>query len=759
MRSTLAVLVLAMFATTLAAADRQQSEKFFPMAVWYGGGTARAPMLEPDPVAKKEAWRKDVRQIRALGFNTIRAWVDWASAEPEEGVFDFRTIETLADLAHEEGLRLEVQVYMDSAPAWVGQKYPDSHFVSISGEVMPSESAPGYCFDHPGVRAAMLNFYSKAAEAMKSKPAFLAWDLWSEPHIINWAYEPWAENTEYCFCPYSVARFRDWVRTKYGTLDALNKAWYRRFKSWDEVRPNRLGTILSYTDFIDWRMFIRQKLAGDLAARYEAVKSVLPDKLATSHAAIPNLFTSPRAGDGSPDDLKMTEVVDYFGTSFYPKHSMPVGHDPAWCAALLDFAKSSGYARRDGFWIGELQAGFGTIALHVSAPVTPQDESIWIWSALARGAKAVNVYAYYPMSSGYESGGFGLINLDGTVTPRAKAAGAVAAAVDRNQELFLKARPIPAEVAIVFNPLSYMVGGRRPLWGGGSEADLAGIETRSMLGPYRALFPTNVPLDFIHVDQIAKGEASKYKLIILPYPLMLSQPVSAALIEFVRAGGTLVTEARPAWNDERGYATAVIPGSGLAEVCACREESVQNTPSGKTEMTVDATGFPGLEKGNVLTGSVYQEVLVPESGRAQILARWANGKPAMIASSFGKGKMLTIGTFFGAGYERNPTAMMDSFYRGLLDWAKIANPVTASDGVEVRILESGRDRIAVIVNHGTEEVTPTVRLEGFTGTAARDLMSGEPVALKSDGGAIVIQPRMAPESVLAIHIGGAGSAR
>jgi len=48
-------------------------ESFYPVAVWYGGGKARAPMLEKDARAKKELWRKDIRQIKALGFNTVRS--------------------------------------------------------------------------------------------------------------------------------------------------------------------------------------------------------------------------------------------------------------------------------------------------------------------------------------------------------------------------------------------------------------------------------------------------------------------------------------------------------------------------------------------------------------------------------------------------------------------------------------------------------------------------------------------------------------
>ena len=138
-------LVLA-FTFSAPAAD------FFPMAVWYGGGKARAPMLEPDAQSKKEIWRHDLRAIKGLGFNTVRCWMDWATGEPQEGVYKFDTVDVLLDLADQEGMKLLIQTYMDAAPDWVGRKYPDAQFVDISGAVMRPESAPGYCFDHPGVR-------------------------------------------------------------------------------------------------------------------------------------------------------------------------------------------------------------------------------------------------------------------------------------------------------------------------------------------------------------------------------------------------------------------------------------------------------------------------------------------------------------------------------------------------------------------------------------------------------------------------------
>src|SRR6266849_401751 len=689
-----------------------------PIAVWYGGGKVRAPMLDPDPRAHRDEWRADLRQIKSLGFNSVRTWIDWASAEPREGEYHLENVEQLADLAQEVGLKVIVQVYVDSAPDWVGKKFPDSHFVSSSGEVMPSHAAPGYCFDHPGVHAAVLGLFTTLAQRMRSKPAFLGWDLWSEPHVINWAEATYMRSAEFCFCPYSVARFRRWLQQKYGSLDALNRSWYRRFESWDEVEPNRLSTILSYTDYIDWRSFITQKLTEDLHARYDAVKSVSPAAVATSHAAAPNLFTSPLSGDGTPDDWQMAGVVDFWGTSFYPKHSFAVGRDPAWRGALLDFTRS---ATNGAFWIGELQGGFGTVALRVSSTVTPADLRMWMWSALARGAKGVSVYAWYPMSSGYESGGFGLINLDGTITDRARAAGAVAKIVDAHRDLFLGAHPAAAEVAIVYNPLAYMVGGRRPLAVAGAQSEIAAIERNSMLGYYRALFPANVPVDFVHINAIS----ARYKLIIVPYPLMISEDAARALKDFVRNGGSLVAEARLGWNDERGRAKEIIPGFGLNEVCGCRETAVQMTASGKSEVI--------LENGDRFKGLLYQESLAPhpgplpaprgEGGRRPgegSIAHFADGSPAIVTNNYGKGRMMTIGTFLGTAYESDRDEVLAKFIRSLLDWAGMARPPAVP--VELRTLESGSERVVFAFNHG--DAPAEVTLKGV------DLETGANVARK-----------------------------
>jgi beta-galactosidase len=693
----------------LAVSALQAAEGFLPVAVWYGGGKARAPMVERNARAQKDQWRKDLDQIRGLGFNSIRAWLDWSAGEPRRGAYDFSTVEVLLELCEEMRLKLILQVYLDSAPAWVGREFPGAAFVSSNGMAIRPESAPGYCRDHAGVHAAEIRFLDALAQRLGRSPAFHAWDLWSEPHVINWANPTYISRPEFCWCEHTQARFRRWLQKRYPALEQLNDAWYRRYEAWDEVEPPRLSTILSYRDYLDWKHFIVDKLGEDLRARYEAVKRHTPQAETTSHAAAVGLFTSPHHWEGQGDDWVFARQVDYYGTSFYPKHSAFVDRDPAWRAALLDFTRSFGFASgRNGFYIGELQAGFGTIATNLSSEVTPGDLRIWIWSALARAARAVCLYAWYPMSTGYEAGGFGLVHLDGTLTERAREAGRIAREVSKHQKELAASKPWPAEVAVVYNPLMHFVGGRqRAAAYGGPQGEAQGIERDSLLGIYRALFPRSVPMDYVHANELDSTSLAPYKLIYLPYPAIL--PESARrLKDWVAKGGTLVAEARPAWTLETGAASEIIPGLGLHEVFGAREAAVETPPGGRTRLLFDSPAFQGEAPGRWM-----EESLEPLGPLTEILARFPSGRTAATRHKYAKGQAILLGSFLSAAYENQPTEDGRRLFEALLQWAGVRAPVRFSgDPVEVRLLRSGQSTLVFVLNHAKTPANASLTLPG-----------------------------------------------
>jgi beta-galactosidase len=684
---------LSLAAAILAGALLQGAspEPFFPVAVWYSGGTARAPMLSAIGPGSEAAWRKDLAAIKALGFNAVRTWVEWSAAEAREGEFRFGQLDLLLKLAEEAGLKVIVQAYVDSAPEWVGRKFPDGQFVSQGGTAIRSQAAPGSCFDHPGVRQAVLRFFREVARRASASPALHAYDVWSEPAVMNWALPAYIPNAQYCYCSHSVARFREWLRGKYGSVERLNQAWYRTFSSWDEVEPPRFGTILTYADFMDWRVYIGEKIAADLNARTSAVKAIDTAHPATSHAPNPSpVFRTLADSTDASDDYVMKDAVDFFGTSFYPKLTSPDRDFPLERRALV-FEMARAVTGDRGFYVGELQAGFGVHGTVTGNPITANDLELYAWGAVARGARSISFYAFYPMSSGYEAGGYGLINLDGSLTDRSRRAGDTARAIAANADVILASRPGPAQVAVVFNPLVPLLGGEQ------AYGDRRAIH-RAVAGYHRMFFERNIAVDFPSARELTAENLRRYALVIVPCPILMTADMAAALEQYAEAGGHLFVEARPGWQDERGHASPVLPGFGWDRLLGVRETEVLPAK----QVSIDWGGRAVVGMGI----AERFEVLDPS---ARVIARFADGAPAAFERVAGRGRAIILGTFAG---ERNATdpVVMNPLGDLLVDWAGLEKPsLTSSAFVELKRLAGPAGEMVLLFNHGSN--TAHVKLD------------------------------------------------
>ena len=665
-----------------AASAGTNQPAFFPISVWYSGGKARAPMLETITPESSRSWSRDLEQIKRLGFNTVRTWVEWNVGEPREGEYHLENLDLLLRLADDAGLKVIVQVYVDSAPEWVGRKYSDGHYAAQDGQPIPSQSAPGYCFDHLGVRRAVLGFFQEVARHAESSRAFYAWDLWSEPAALNWARIAYKAEPMFCYCPSSMARFREWLKGKYGTLDKLNQAWHRTFTDWSQAEPPRYGTILTYADFMDWRVYYGYKLAEDLKMRNAAVKAVDPRHLTTSHAPNPSPLVRTLADPYDPtDDFLMKDSVDYFGTSFYPKLTSV---DRNWTlqrrVLAMDLTNSITAGR--GFYVGELQSGYGVHGTIVGSPVTSGDFDMWTWGMVSRGARAINFYAFYPMNAGYESGGYGLINLDGTVTERAIHAGEIAQRIQQNADLLLESHAERAEAAIVFSPIV-------PLLGGYDEGNNRGAIHQAVAGYHRMFFERNLPVDVLSSRELVQDNLQQYKLVIVPYPLMLTEEEARVLKRYVGEGGHLFVEARPGWVDERGQAEPKVPGFGWEEMLGVREK--QLIPGKEFSVTWGSEEFKTmtlLEQFDVVSQSAHP---VAHASEGSVLA-YENG--------FKRGSAIVFGSFVGQQNYLEPMEMHP--LAGILaQWSGLSMPVLAAPGlIELRQMYSPRGRVVFLFNHG-----------------------------------------------------------
>jgi beta-galactosidase len=727
------------------------------VSVWYNGGKARAPMLSPLTANSRQEWKADLQQIKSLGFNTVRGWIDWSHNEPREGQYDFRNLRLLLELAREEGLRVMIQVYagwdgFGYAPDWVHKKYPEA-FEKADINAITAPPSSSYYSDHKPIQDAVLRFMTEAAKIAVEYQNFYGWDLWSEPRSLR------------LIGPGTRARYSEWLKNRYETIEALNLEWYETYGSFDAVDPQRTGGIGTYAMDLDWREFVAEKGAEDMARQYATIRNVDKTHVITSHASPPSVFGA------QLDDFLQADALDYYGLSVYPRY---VGEPNLWRKIMgSDFSRSAN-KKNGGFYVGEFQAGFSTNGMRIGDPVTPDDHRTWIWSLIAKGARAINVYAYYVMGSGSESGGFGLIGLDGRVTERAAELGKTARLIDQNKTLFIKSKPVESQVAIVYNPAAQVVGGGRGTpantpTAGGVQGQAGAFYVTSLTGFYRPLAENNVPVDFIHRRDLETADLSQYKLIIFPCPILMTPEAAAGLKRYVERGGSLVAEARLAWNSEHAYSADVIPGMGLSEVFGIHEAKIVTREA--VRMVVGDTNHPALsrlKKGEALRGAQFAESLaVLPNSTARVLATLEDGSPAITSSTYGKGQTFFIGSFLGLANQ--PTnKSTNQLLLGLLDWAKVQKPVTTSlDGadpetpLEARLQEHADGRLLFLINHAVvpKSVTVKVTVPADGEFALREILRGQTERQRATAAVLTLTREIPAKQVEVWDITRAGSTK
>jgi beta-galactosidase len=218
---------------------------------------------------------------------------------------------------------------------------------------------------------------------------------------------------------------------------------------------------------------------------------------------------------------------------------------------------------------------------------------------------------------------------------------------------------------------------------------------------------------------------------------------------YVQGGGTAVAEARLAWNDDRGFASDVVPGFGLAEIFGACEKIIR--PVEQPHLVIETgASLAGLGPQETIFAEAFEEELEP-LGNVRVLARFANGQPAMVENSYGKGKAILVGSFLALAFERHAYASTGQLLFELARHAGVSPEVEvtvagAQDGkpdtvghspsqIEIRRLVGERHQIVFVFNHAVTPMHATIsfRLPWRAGEA-RNLEDDQKVPLQIEGG-------------------------
>jgi beta-galactosidase len=631
------------------------------------------------PNPPRADWSRDLGRMRAAGLNTVKYWACWSWMGQRPDVVDFADLDELMDLAEGHGLGVVVNTILENAPYRLEQRWPQARYLDhedrpvhlTSAMNTPGGGWPGLCFDHEPVWQAAEGFLTSVVERYRDHPALRVWDVWNEPHLEPASYFP---DRLYCYCTASVAKFRDWLRDRYGSLDGLNRAWSRRYGDWAQVAPPRLFE--SVPDMIDWRLFWFDNLAGLLRRRCATVRAADPVHPVMTHVALSG-FTGQLATH-TLDEFDLAGPVDIYGTSSFPTWLMADDH----VEHLFNLDTARDAAEGKPFWQAELQGGRGRRdGLRSTGQPAPEVVRLWIWNALAAGATGVMFWQWRPELLGPESPGYGLCTPDGATTGRVAAVAGMAEVVTHPS---LRDRvPEPPSTGL-------LVSRRAALHAFATDRTMH-LYRDAILGGYRMLTDIDLTVAILHEDRIARsGVPAHIQRLYWPMPSVADRPMADALTAFVDGGGTLVAESAPGEYRPDGSRRTTVPGCGLDQLFGVRQVESDALPSAEPPIR--------LVDGGSLRGSWQRESLTLLD--AEPVGYFADGQIAVTSRPAGSGRAVLVASYPSVGYAGNPdqptreavAGLLGAPAAGLLSWSAPGPGLVSRD---VRLADGRRAVFAI----------------------------------------------------------------
>ena len=604
---------------------------------------------------------------------------------------------------------------------------------------------PDGCPFDPALKTYVLEKTDKAIEEHRAIDAKESWALWDDEMGVY-------AKDHIAHCERCASVFRDYLRAQKVTPGDLGK------KSWDEVQP-----------FNVW--VPRAAAAKGVKKTPSTGLAPPPDNAADSlrYYYTYRLMTH-ATGQVFPEAAKKFSEA---GIKLYAMQ----GPTPSWFGASLDWNEFYDLKANTAFvfetsnrdarvwqWESYLaNIGRGIAMRHDMAQgclVKPHRgaPAQRMLSVVARGTRAIEWYTYGPDYSKGDSF---------SQSPELLEQVARAARFLGKAEPYLYGAKFASQPEVAFvTPRS------SEIWSRATDLGLTTFENAKWV--YLALLHAHVPLDILSEQQLAEGKLDLYKVIYIP-GTHLRRDSASALREWVRAGGTVWTDATGLSHDEANQ-----PASAMNEMLGLADRKLESWGSCEAYHASDLKPFTETDPpaGAEFTwdkaklhASIGREPLHPKT--AEVLATFADGKPAVTRNRFGKGQAIAAGLWSGLSYSArvrrsdfDMRADFDAALRALIAAPaleqKVWRPAVPGDALveAVSLSKDGQRSIALInwaytkakgdITKGTLQPVQNLRVElpGFVNAkSVRSILHGP---LKFTDGAVVV-PRLDEIDLLVIE--------
>jgi len=569
-------------------------------------------------------WERDIKKISEMGYEFVHlAEFAWFKMEPEEGKYDFRWLDKVVDLCVKYNLKVVMCTPSATTPTWMRLNYPETfimngHYIRAENGTRGLESIV-----NPKYRMFVDKIVTEMGKRYGQNKNLIGWQIDNEPPAL----------TDYS--PSSQETFRQWLKNKYKTIDALNSAWGTAF--WSQWFNNFDQVIIPNTNLVGWwgnnphALLDLKRYSADAEAGFLDFQAGILRNYIIKDQYITTNYTAVCTGS----DPRRTTKLDFASYTAYPNGGTDNIGDQGFRlgnSKVILFA--SEYYKSVGGVSGVMEMQPGPVNWGGYNPLLlPGTVRMWLYHTFAAGGKLACSYRFRQILYSSEQYHAGVILTDGvTPSPGGEEYMQFMKEIKELRKQYKPNAKMPEKLAarstaIVWNLENYWT-----------------IDRQKQTFQWDAW---NYPIKFMEitksfgapVDVIPEtANLSKYKVVIIPAYEMADSGLVKKWNEYAANGGQLIITCRTATKDRMGH---------------FREAEIAAPLSGLIGAHVKATDMlSGYAKGEIVMNSSkynwnnWADLLQPENN-TEVIASYNNqfykGNAAVVKHKIGKGSVTYIG--------------------------------------------------------------------------------------------------------------------
>jgi beta-galactosidase len=557
-----------------------------------------------------ERLEEDVRLMQEAGLTVVRIGESsWSGFEPEEGRFEFAWMDRIVDRLHKAGIKVIMGTPTYSIPPWLWKKHPEILIEYPDGKKVGYGIRQNVDLTQSAYRFHCERIIRKIAEHYSKHPAVIGFQVDNETLVRGAANNSIEQG------------FRQYVRDKFVSVEALNKAWGLNYwgmalNNWEELPP--IQSVTNTGHRLEWERYKMKVIADFLGWQTRLVGEYKrPDQFVTQC-----FMTHPEC------DLPSTSApMDIVSVNPYPRfQDEQTGWEMTWAG---DYMRS---VKRSNYLVTETTAQ--TTGWDSRSQRPPYDGQLRLnaYTAIGSGANMVEYWHWHSLHYGQETYWKGILSHDlqpnriyGEVSKVAHELKAIGS--------HLVNLTIKPKVAILLSYDSNFALNIMPYRDGQGSA----YWDDALPSVYRAFYNNSVPVDVIYPG---RDQLKDYSLVVVPPLYAASDAALAEIDRYVKEGGHAVVMFKSGFCNEENTVRAQMAPGPLRAACGFRYQefaSIRNLPLRENPYGVAA-------KDNTATD--WAEFIIPEGAKPlayyehPFYGRW----PAFTRNQYGKGTLLYEGT-------------------------------------------------------------------------------------------------------------------